>query len=227
MNEILFVLSMLAVFTAIVLAERFFGKGGLFAWAATVPIIANILTAKQITLFGLDVTMGTILFASVFLCTDILSEKYSKKDAQKAVLLSAFFLCGYVITAQVALLFVPNFLDFAHESMTNLFGASIRITIASVVMFVVANLADVWIYNAMKKKAEKHLWLRNNVATIVSNCLENFLFVILAFWGTMPAKDCVFVALGTSFVEVIVSVCDTPFLYWARRNKTKADFEVA
>jgi uncharacterized integral membrane protein (TIGR00697 family) len=221
MNEILFVLSMLAVFTVLVLTERFFGKSGLFAWAATIPVLANILTAKQITVFGLDVTMGTILFASIFLCTDILSEKYNKKDAKKAALLSAFFLCGYIIIAQAALLFVPNSLDFAHDSMSNLFGASIRITIASVVMFVIANLVDIWIYNAMKKKSEKHLWLRNNVATISSNCLENFLFVILAFWGTMPAQDCLFVALCTSFIEVIVSVCDTPFLYWARRSERK------
>lgn len=220
MNEILFVLSMLAVFGTVVLAERLFGKSGLFAWAAVVPVIANILTAKQITLFGLDVTMGTILFASLFLCTDIMSEKYSKKDAKKAVWLSAFFLCGYIVVAQIALLFVPNALDFAHESMAGLFGTSIRITVASVLMFVIANFVDVWIYNAIKKKSEKHLWLRNNVATIVSNCLENFLFVLLAFWGTMPAKDCLFVALCTSFIEVFVSVCDTPFLYWARRNKS-------
>lgn len=218
MNEILFFLSMIAVFSAVVIAERIFGKSGLYAWAAFAPIMANILTAKQIALFGLDVTMGTVLFASLFLCTDIMSEKHGEREAKKAVWIATAFVGVFIVTAQVALLFLPNEFDFASEAMQSLFGTSLRISIVSLILFLLSNLLDVWLYNHLKRKSEKKMWLRNNVATIISNCAENFVFVFLAFVGTMSVTDCLMIALGTSVIEIVASVCDTPFLYIAKHK---------
>lgn len=95
-----------------------------------------------------------------------------------------------------------------------------RISIVSALMFLLANLVDIAIYNLIRKK-RKALWLRNNVSTITSNCLENFLFITLAFYGQMPFADLMMIALGTTIIEVITSVCDTPFLYLATRGKEK------
>lgn len=214
MNEALFFASLIAVFAAVVAMNRIFGKAGLFAWVAFAPILANILTAKQITLFGLDVTMGTILFSSIFLATDIINENYGRKEATKAVWISFVSVCGYIVVANIALLFVPNEFDFANESMKQLLGTSLRISIVSAVMFLLANLADVAIYNYIKKK-NKALWLRNNVSTMISNGIENFAFITLAFVGTMPFENLMIIAAGTTAVEVITSICDTPFLYLA------------
>ena len=222
MNELLFFISIVGAFFGVVVAFRVFGKAGLFAWVAFAPIMANILTAKQVTIFGLDVTMGTILFASIFLASDILNEKHGKKEASKAAWLAFASVCGYIIIANISLLYVPNAFDFSQESMSQLFGTSIRISVVSALMFLLANLADVAIYNYIKGKGEKKMWLRSNVSTIIANCLENFLFVILAFWGLMPFKDLLMIALGTSVLEVIASVCGTPFLYIATKKfKTK------
>lgn len=219
MNELLFFMSMIGVFSAVVLAERIFGKSGLYAWAAFAPIMANILTAKQITLFGLDVTMGTVLFASLFLCTDIMSEKHGEEEAKKTVWIATAFVGAFIVTAQVALLFIPNEFDFASGAMKSLLGTSMRISLVSLVLFLLANLFDVWLYNRLKRKSEKRMWLRNNVATIFSNCIENFLFVFLAFVGTMSVTDCLMIALGTSVIEIVASLFDTPFLYIAKHIK--------
>ena len=221
MNELLFIASIIGVFTGVVLINRLFGKAGLFAWVAFAPIMANILTAKQVTIFGLDVTMGTILFASIFLASDILNENHGKKEATKAAWIAFASVCGYIIIANISLLYIPNAYDYSHESMANLFGTSMRISIVSALMFLLANLADVAIYNLIRKKKEKALWLRNNVSTITSNCIENFLFITLAFYGQMPFADLMMIAFGTTVLEVITSVCDTPFLYFATRGKRK------
>lgn len=218
MNELLFFGSIIAVFTAVILAQRIFGKVGLFAWVAFAPVMANILTAKQITVFGLDVTMGTVLFASVFLTSDILTEIYGKKEAQKAAWVSFAFVTAYIIIAQISLYFVPNSFDYSQESMDQLFGTSIRISVVSALLFLIANLVDVMIYNKIKEKKENALWLRNNVSTIISNCAENFIFVFLAFYGIMPIRDLLMIAAGTTVLEIIASICGTPFLYWSKRR---------
>lgn len=213
MNEILFFASIILAFAGVVIMGRLFGKAGLFAWAAFAPILANILTAKQVTIFGLDVTMGTILFASIFLASDILNEKHGRKDAAKSAWIAFASVCGYIVVANIALLYVPNELDFANESMKQLFGTSLRISVVSAVMFLFANLADVAIYSAIKKRGEKALWLRSNVSTIIANGAENFAFILLAFWGMMPFADLMMIAAGTTVIEIVASICGTPFLY--------------
>ena len=217
MNEILFFVSIILTLSAVVIMCRIFGKAGLFAWVAFAPIMANILTAKQITIFGLDVTMGTILFASIFLASDTLNERYGRKEASKAAWIAFASVCGYIIVANISLLYIPNEFDFANESMKQLFGTSLRISVVSALMFLFANLADVAIYSRMKMN-KKALWMRNNVSTIISNGTENFAFIILAFWGSMPFADLMMIAAGTTVIEIIVSVCGTPFLYLATKN---------
>ena len=60
-------------------------------------------------------------------------------------------------------------------------------------------------------------WLRNNVSTILCNCLENFGFITLAFVGIYDAETILIIATSTSIVEMIVALLDTPFLYIAKR----------
>lgn len=220
MNLLLLFVEILTVFGLVVFFERFFGKEGLIAWLPVASILANIMTCKQIDMLGVSTTLGTVLFASTFLATDILSEKYSKKEALKAVKIGMLSVVTFILSTQVALLYIPNGFDYANEAMQTLFSLSLRISIASVVMYFVANLCDVYLYDKLKQKTNgKHMWLRNNVSTILCNCLENFLFMLLAFLGTYDLTTVLIMALSASVVEVVAGVCDTPFLYLATMNK--------
>lgn len=213
MNELLFIGAIVLAFPCVALVGKFFGKCGLVAWIAIATILANILTAKQITLFGLDVTLGNVMFSSTYLATDILSERCGLKVARKAVNIGALSALVFIVTSQYCLLFTPNAFDFVNESMKSLFAISFRTTSASVILFYLANLADVYLFEKIKQKLPSKLWVRNNVATIVCNCTENFLFMLGAFLGIMTFKECLMLALTTSVVEAIVGVCDTPFVY--------------
>lgn len=217
MNEILFFASLIAVFAAVVMVAKVLGKEGIFAWIAVATILANILVPKQITLFGLNVTMGNIMFASTYLCTDVLSEIYSMKESKKAVHIGLLCALLYVAVSQITILFSPSELDIISGSMENLFAMSARVTLASVTMFYFANLADVYLFEALRKKYPNALWLRNNVSTIVCNCSENFLFTIAALIGVYSMSDCISIAIATCVIEMLIAVCDTPFLYWARK----------
>lgn len=218
MNELILAIEVIVVFSLVFLFHKVFKKEGLIAWVAIATVLANIITAKNAMVFGLSTAIGTVMFASTFLATDILSECYSKKDAKKAIYIGLASNAVLICATQIALRYAPSEFDYAHDAMTTLFGLNLRISLASAAMYFIANMADVYIFNKIKEKMNgKALWLRNNVATILCNCLENFGFIGLAFAGIYDIKTILTIAISTSVIELIVAVLDTPFLYLAKR----------
>ena len=220
MNELLLLIEIVVVFSMILLAKRLFGKNGLFLWIGIASIIANIEVVKSVSLFGISATLGNVMFASNFLATDILSECYGKEEAKKGVYMGLFATIVYLICTQLSLLFIPNEIDIAQNAMQTLFSLAPRVCIASLTMFFIANLVDVYLYDKLSVKFKgKKLWLRNNVSTRTCNCLENFGFVFLAFLGTYPITDVLWIAVSTCIIEIVIALCDTPFLYLAKHKK--------
>lgn len=84
-NEIFGVASFIVTFILMVLMYRFFGKHGLIAWVAMGTIIANIQVIKTVHIFGISATLGNVMFASIYLATDILNDIYGRKMAKRAV----------------------------------------------------------------------------------------------------------------------------------------------
>ena len=78
MNESLFIIAGVLGFFGVALVAKLFGKYGLIAWVGISAILANIALTKQVTMFGVDCTLGNVMFSSTYLATDILSEVYSK-----------------------------------------------------------------------------------------------------------------------------------------------------
>ena len=223
-NELVLFIEVLVVFSSLLLTKKFFGKIGVMAWVCLATVLANLITAKNAEIFGLPCAIGSVMFASTFLATDILTECYGARDAKKAVLMGLGSTILFVLATQIALLYTPSAIDYAEDSMRNLFSLNLQISISSAVMYFVANIADIYIFEAIRKKTNgKYLWLRNNVATILCNCLENFFFVGFAFLGVFSFTDIMLTALSVSLIEAIVGICDTPFLYIARRIKERVN----
>ena len=218
MNTLYLFLEILICFSAVVLIGKLFGKNGLIAWVGIASVLANIITAKTSNILGLDAAQGSVLFASTFLATDILCEKYGKKEAKTGVLVGLFSSVALIVATQIALLYSPVEYDYADAPMQVLFGLNLRITASSIVMYLIANLADISVFDKLKQMTGgKWLWLRNNVATILCNCIENFGFIFLAFLGIYSAGQCFEIAIATSVIEIVAAVCDTPFAYLGRK----------
>lgn len=217
-NNILVFVEAFIVFSSVVICKKVFGKSGVVAWVPIATILANIITAKNANIFGLSTAIGTVMFASTFLATDILSECYSKEDAKRAVYLGLFADIILIISTQIALRYVPSEFDYAHDAMATLFSLNLRISVASAIMYLIANLADIYLFNKLKMKTHnKKLWLRNNLSTILCNCLENFGFIGIAFFGIYDISTIITIAVSTSIIELFVALFDTPFLYLATK----------
>ena len=221
MNEILLIIEIIIVFSMLVLAKKLFGKSGLFMWIAIASILANIQVTKTVDILGLSSTLGNVLFASNFLATDILVECYGIKESKKGVYIGLFSVIAFIVISQITLLFTPSSVDIAHDSMKQLFSLTPRVCIASITMFFLSNIADVYLYNKLMQKFNgSKMWIRNNVSTIVCNCAENFLFVFGAFLFVYPLSEVVMIAITTCMLEIFIALCDTPFLYIAKKVKS-------
>jgi len=220
MNEILMFAEIVIYFGMLLLIKKFLGKEGIIGWMAVASILANMLILKNINAFGIGATLGNVLFASNFLATDILVENYGYESAKKGVKVAIISVILYLIIGQISLLFVPNELDTMQSMFEILFSFAPRITLASVSMFALSNFIDIRLYEHLRKKTNgKMMWLRNNLCTIICNGGENFLFYIIAFAGIMPMSEIIMIALSATIIEVIIAICDTPFLYLSKKIK--------
>lgn len=217
MNIILGVISIILTFSSVVLMEKLFKKEGLYVWVSIATILANIIVCKTVTVLGLTSSLGNIMFASNFLATDILSEKYGKEDAKKAITIALVSTIIFIVTTQISLLYIPDTTDIAQESMKTLFGLNLRTSIASLSMFYISNLFDIYLFDKLRQKYPKKLWLRNNVATIISNSAENYFFATIAFIGIFDIPTIISIATTGTIIEIVIALLDTPFIYLSKK----------
>lgn len=218
MNETLWIVFALVDLCLVLAVYRFFGRVGLFGLLVFNLLLCNIQVLKTIELFGLTTTLGNVLYASVFLATDLLSEFHGKKEARKGVLLGFVSLLMMVGYMQLALLFQPAADDFAQPHLQALFGFLPRIALASMTAYLVSQLHDVWAFHAIRERTGgRLLWLRNNASTMVSQFLDSAIFCAIAFWGMFPVNVFWEILLSTYIIKVAVAVLDTPFIYAAKK----------
>ena len=105
MNILLGIISIILCFATIILLDKFFKKEGLYIWISIATIIANILVCKTINVLGFTSSLGNIIFASVFLATDIMTEKYGSEHSKKAILLGMISAIIFVVSTQISLLY--------------------------------------------------------------------------------------------------------------------------
>lgn len=218
MNELIFFASIAISYCLALLFYKLLGKLGLFIWVAIIAVIANIEVIKCVDIFGLAVTLGNSLYCSISLATDILNEKYGAQQARKSVWIGFLSLITFVILTQISLLFIPNDVDFASSALYTIFSTTPRICFASLSCFVMCNILDTYVFSWLKKKS-KFLWVRVNISTIISQFIDSMLFSLIAFTGLMSIKDVVTLGITTYIIKVVITMCDTPFIYWSRNIK--------
>ena len=228
MNELLLIASLLVVYGGVLLAFRLFGKTGLYCFTCIATITANIEVLILVNAFGMEQTLGNILFASTFLVTDILSEIAGKKEAQKAVNLGIFTSVLFIIISQSWLLYQPSANDWAQEPIRSIFSNAPRLMIVSVLVYAICQRFDVWAYhkwwNFTKTKfgdEKRFLWLRNNGSTLISQLLNTILYTFGAFWGMYEFPVLINIALASYVIFIVTSLADTPFVYLARKINEK------
>lgn len=206
------------------LAQRIYlFLGALFI---TALVVSNLIFQKffywyplDLELFGFklfEISVGILPYPITFLVTDLISEVYGKKRANDVVIAGIFASLFSLLIVLVANA-VPAIANspVKDDMFNTVFGASAIAVFASMTAYLFAQFIDIQIYHFWKKLTKgKHLWLRNNFSTWLSQFIDTFsvLFLLCSFsiidWSSFKGL------LLSGFVfKVLVAFLDTPFLY--------------
>jgi len=211
-------------------ASRFeFIFSGLVALFVTFVVLTNTVGVKLFTLFGMTLPVSIIWYPLTFLINDIASEVYGASRARflvvagfaMSLLLLAFSMVG--VALPVASVYPLQ------EDYTNIFGPVWRLLLASLAAYLLAQMVDVQLFHFLKRLTRgRHLWLRNNASTMVSQLVDsvtvNFIFLYgnqTVFNGSLT--DLAGIIVAVYLVKIVIAAADTPLCYlavWAIRRFT-------
>jgi uncharacterized integral membrane protein (TIGR00697 family) len=186
-------------------------------------VVSNLIFQKFIAFdfFGIytfEISVGVLPYPITFLITDIISEVYGKRKANQVVtagIFASFFSMGiiYVSSAIPATTWSP----VSDTLFEKVFGATAIAVLASMMAYLLAQYIDISIFHFWKRLTKgKHLWLRNNFSTFLSQFVDTFtVLILLCTFGKIEWKLFSGLLLSGFLFKVMVAATDTPFLYAA------------
>ena len=189
------------------------------------------------TLFGqsglsFTLTCGVLLWPLEFVMTDIINEYYGPKAVRRisitAVILIAYAFLMYFLAIDIppsdawiassSKQGVPNIQD----AFSAIFGQGMKIIIGSLVAFLVSQVVDVTIFHAIKKRTgHKYLWLRATGSTLVSQLVDSYIVLFIAFSSIFPWQLILAVGLMNYIYKFTVAILLTPLIYFVEKRIEK------
>jgi uncharacterized integral membrane protein (TIGR00697 family) len=181
-------------------------------------LIANVVSAKIVTLGGLVIPAAIVAYPLTFLMTDVIGEIWGKEQANETVKLG--FICqliSLILIGLAILLPVAPFADNQAE-FKGIMAQSFRVVAASLVAYYCSQSWDVWVFHKIREKGTGNKWLRNNLSTMTSQIIDTAIFITIAFIGTVPN---IWVMIGSQYlIKCIYALLDTiPFYYLTRGSE--------
>jgi uncharacterized integral membrane protein (TIGR00697 family) len=218
-----------------ILMYRLFGRDGLLGCIVLAILLANLQGPKLTIIFGLQTSLGVIFYSGIFFATDLLSEKYGRAEAGKAVMIGFGISVIVVLMMSLALLFQPsdqpNTAEFSQriqESFENILDFTPRFVFGSLFAYLISQSLDVWLFHKIKEKTRgRWLWLRNNGSTMISQLVDTFLYSFVVWWGVVDLQTALQLGAVKYGFKLAIAAIDTPFIYWARSWKTGNTEEAA
>ncbi len=179
---------------------------------------ANTLGLKIMPfLFGSHLSVAVFSFPVVFLMTDVIGEVYGKRVA-KFFVFAGFVSTALFITYSFLSLALPWSTDgeWVKESYDQVFGISVRIAIASLTAFLIAEYQDVWSFFFFREKiGTEHFWLLSFLSNLWSQLLDTIIFMVIAFAGVYGTHTLISIIITWWLYKVVMGALYTPLSYVA------------
>lgn len=189
---------------------------------------------SNFTIFGqsgisVSLTCGVLLWPLEFLMTDIINEYYGPK-AVRRISIIAVSLITYAFIMFYAAIHVPpadfwigtgtaNNIPNMQDAFGGIFGQGMRIIIGSLVAFLVSQIVDVTIFHKIKKiTGEKKVWLRATGSTLVSQLVDSYIVLFIAFTGVFTWQQILVIGMVNYFYKATMAILLTPVIYLAENR---------
>lgn len=179
---------------------------------------ANTLGLKTMPfVFGTHLSVSILFFPIVFIMTDVIGEVYGKKMAKifvMAGIVSILLFLFYSLFSSVAPWSSKSL--WVKDSYNQIFGISVRMSIASLLAFVIAEYQDVFSFFFFKRyTGGKYFWLRSNASNIWSQFLDTTIFMFVAFFGVYSVSAIWLMIIPWWGFKILMGFCYTPLSYLA------------
>jgi uncharacterized integral membrane protein (TIGR00697 family) len=193
---------------------------------------------SSFTLFGqsglsISLTCGVLLWPIEFIMTDIVNEYYGPKVVRR-ISFTAIALIGYAFLMYYAAIHVPP-ADFwigsqaeksnipnMQDAFNGIFGQGMRIIIGSIVAFMISQLVDVYVFHKIKKATgEKRIWLRATGSTLVSQLVDSYIVLFIAFSGIFTWQQILAIGVVNYIYKASMAIILTPVIYLAEKRIEK------
>jgi len=167
-------------------------------------------------LYEFELSVGIIAYPITFLVTDIISEVYGRKRANKVVIagvFASFFALLIVIVSTEAP--ATSWSPIGDDVFQKVFGFTYIAVGASLAAYLFAQFLDVQIFHFWKRTTKgKHLWLRNNFSTFTSQLVDTgTVLLLLCSFGVIEWKLFGMLLLNGYLFKVMFALFDTPIIY--------------
>jgi hypothetical protein len=182
----------------------------------TLQLIADVAASKIVDIQGLAVPAGTFVFALTFTWRDALHRRLGREWARAAIVMAGaanITMAAYFLLA-IALPSSPFWSN--QQAFATVLGIVPRITVASIIAEVISELVDTEVYHRLFNLPR---WLGVVGSNAVSLPLDSFIFIGLAFAGTMPLASMLEVIWGQTILKAIVTLVSIPLIYTVRHNR--------
>ena len=192
----------------------------------------------DLSLFGVDglgfnLSAGVILWPVVFVMTDVINEYFGKKGVRFLSNLTVGLILYTFLMVYLTIWLAPNawwqsesgLTDNPDLSLSNMdlafkriFGQGLWIIMGSVVAFLVGQIVDVFTFHKIKKiTGEKKVWLRATGSTLVSQFIDSFVVLIIAFYIGADWDLVLVLAIGivNYSYKFVMAILLTPAIYFA------------
>lgn len=194
------------------------------------------LPPAQISLFGefvldFNLTAGAVIWPVVFITTDIINEYFGKKGVKQITYLTVIFIIYVFVVIYLVTELSPagfwlevNSTDDSGSSFNvnyafrTIFRQGLGIIIGSLVAFLIGQLLDVIVFQRLRSiTGSGKIWLRATGSTLVSQLVDSFVVLFIAFYvfGNWPIAQVLAVGLVNYIYKFVVAVILTPLLYVA------------
>ena len=179
--------------------------------------------------FSMDfnLTAGAVIWPVVFITSDLINEYFGKPGVKRISYLTASLIAYAFVVIFLTMKLPPaqwwleanskdaegNYFNMAF-AFNKIFGQGQRIIIGSLAAFLLGQLVDVFVFQQLRKlTGTKMLWLRATGSTLVSQLLDSFVVLFIAFYGTFPTAQIVAIGLTNYIYKFVVAILLTPLIY--------------
>lgn len=201
-----------------------------FRWLPTITavfvtslIISNLIAVKLVSLGPFFLPAAIIIFPISYIFGDILTEVYGYARARQVIWIGfgCNLLAVIVIWVSIKLPPAPFWTmepwkdaEQAQQAYAAIFGFTPRLLLASFVAYLLGEFLNSFVLAKMKLiTAGRHLWLRTITSTLVGQLVDSGVFISLAFFGTLPAKELGRLILTQWLIKSFYEAAITPLTY--------------